>query len=351
METPTSSTSNKLKIISAIAFVAIIAIGYYGLNFYRLYFAPNVSGKQDFLYIKTGYEFEDLITDLRYQESLNDIGTFWKAADKMKLTGGKLKPGKYRLKLGMNNRALVNMLKAGNQEPVKIKFQNIRKKENFASYLGKELEQDSVTFSRYLDSAAYAEKFGFDTDNFYAMFIPNTYEIYWAVKPDEFFERMNKEYTKFWNKARKEKANALSLSPIQVTILASIVDAEALYDREMPIIAGLYLNRLEKGIKLQADPTVIFANNDFTVKRVTGPLLRKDSKYNTYLYAGLPPGPIGMPSINAIDAVLNREKNNYIYMCAKEDFSGYHNFAVSKAEHEANAKKYREALDKRNIYR
>lgn len=251
----------------------------------------------------------------------------------------------------MNNRALINMLKAGNQEPVKLKFHNIRKKESFAAYLGKELETDSATFSKYLDSATLIEKFGFNPDNFYTMFIPNTYEFYWSVTPEAFLERMNKEYLKFWTPARLQKAKTLALTPQEVTVLASIVDAEALYDSEMPTIAGLYLNRLEKGILLQADPTVIFANNDFTVKRVTGLLLRKDSKYNTYRYAGLPPGPIGMPSINAIDAVLNREKNDFIYMCAKEDFSGYHNFAVTSAQHEVNAKKYRQALDNRNIYR
>ncbi|MNL18966.1 putative aminodeoxychorismate lyase [compost metagenome] len=183
------------------------------------------------------------------------------------------------------------------------------------------------------------------------MFIPNTYEMYWNVTAMDFFDRMHKEYEKFWNDDRKQKAAALNLSPIQVSILASIVDAEALYDKEMPIIAGLYLNRLNKGILLQADPTVIFANNDFTVKRVTNSLLRVDSRYNTYKYAGLPPGPIMMPSINAIDAVLNREKNDYIYMCAKEDFSGYHNFAVTVQEHERNAKKYRDALNKRNIFK
>ncbi|RZL15585.1 MAG: endolytic transglycosylase MltG, partial [Pedobacter sp.] len=195
------------------------------------------------------------------------------------------------------------------------------------------------------------EKHGFTTENIYTMFIPNTYEIYWNVSPDAFFDKMYKEFDKFWTPERKQKATALGLDPQKAVILASIVDYEALYDKEMPTIAGLYLNRLRQGILLQADPTVIYANNDFTVKRVTGALLRVDSKYNTYKYAGLPPGPIMMPSIKAIDAVLNREKNNYIYMCAKEDFSGYHNFAETQEEHDRNAKKYRDALNKRNIYR
>lgn len=251
----------------------------------------------------------------------------------------------------MNNRSLINLIKAGNQDPVKLKFHNIRKKEEFAAYLAKSLEADSATFIKVLDSAALVEKYGFTVDNSYTMFIPNTYEMYWNTTPLEFFDRMQKEYTKFWTAERKQKAAALNLTPQQVTILASIVDGEALYDKEMPSIAGLYLNRLNKGILLQADPTVIFANGDFTVKRVTGPLLRVESKYNTYKYAGLPPGPIMMPSINAIDAVLNHEHNNYIYMCAKADFSGYHAFAETKAQHEVNAKAYRAALDKRNIFK
>lgn len=343
--------NSKTKFMVATAFIALLIGIFFGLKFYRLYFSPNVYGQQKYLYIKTGDQFEDLMANIKAQNVLKDEATFAKAATKMHLAALKLKPGKYRLKTGMNNRALINMLKAGNQEPVKLKFHNIRKKESFAAYLGKELETDSATFSKYLDSATLIEKFGFNPDNFYTMFIPNTYEFYWSVTPEAFLERMNKEYLKFWTPARLQKAKTLALTPQEVTVLASIVDAEALYDSEMPTIAGLYLNRLEKGILLQADPTVIFANNDFTVKRVTGLLLRKDSKYNTYRYAGLPPGPIGMPSINAIDAVLNREKNDFIYMCAKEDFSGYHNFAVTSAQHEVNAKKYRQALDNRNIYR
>ena len=185
-----------------------------------------------------------------------------------------LKPGRYKLNKGMNNRSIINMLKSGNQDPVKLKFQNLRKKENFAGYLSRNLEPDSLTFINLLDSAALIEKYGFNKDNSYVMFIPNTYEMYWNLNAAEFFERMHKEYEKFWTEERKQKAAALNLSPIQVSILASIVDAEALYDKEMPVIACLYLNRLNKGILLQADPTVIFANDDFTVKRVTNSLLQ-----------------------------------------------------------------------------
>lgn len=338
------------KILLAAAALIIIVGGYFGLNVYRVYMAPNVSGKENYLFVKTGATIEDVYKEIKNKDLLTNVGTFSEAAAKMDLAL-RLKPGRYKLTKGMNNRTLINMIKAGNQEAVKLKFHNFRKKENFAAYLAKNMEADSATFLKVLDSAALVEKYGFTPENSYTMFIPNTYDMYWNTSPLEFFERMQKEYEKFWNAERKQKAAALNLTPQQVTILASIVDGEALYDKEMPTIAGLYLNRLNRGILLQADPTVIFANNDFTVKRVTGALLRVESKYNTYKYAGLPPGPIMMPSINAIDAVLNHEKNNYIYMCAKEDFSGYHAFAETKAQHEINANKYRAALNKRNIFR
>ncbi|WP_442587099.1 endolytic transglycosylase MltG [Pedobacter sp. AW31-3R] len=351
MTTENTKTTRPAAKIILIAILVILAIGgFYGLKLYQVYFAANITGNEKYLYIKTGAHLDDVYKEIKSKDLLTDIGTFSEAAGKMDLAL-KLKPGRYRLKKGMNNRTLINLIKSGNQEPVKIKFQNIRKKENFAAYLSRSLEADSLSFLKVIDSAALVEKYGFTTENSYTMYIPNTYEMYWNTSPIEFFERMQKEFDKFWTAERKQKAAALNLSPQQVVILASIVDGEAIYDKEMPIIAGLYLNRLNRGILLQADPTVIFANDDFTVKRVTNALLRVDSKYNTYKYAGLPPGPIMMPSISAIDAVLNRNVNNYIYMCAKEDFSGYHAFAETKAQHEINANKYRAALNKRNIFR
>jgi len=349
-ENTTPVKKNTTKIILAVLIVLIAVGGFYGLKLYKVYFAPNISGNSAYLYIKTGARLDDVYQEIKSKDLLNDVGTFSEAAAKMDLAL-RLKPGRYKLSKGMTNRTLINHIKAGNQEPVKLKFQNIRKKDDFAGYLSKTFEADSSAFIKVLDSAALVEKYGFTTDNSYTMFIPNTYEMYWNTTPLEFFDRMQKEYDKFWTASRKQKAAALNLTPQQVTILASIVDGEAIYNKEMPIIAGLYLNRLNKGILLQADPTVIFANNDFTVKRVTNALLRVESKYNTYKYAGLPPGPIMMPSINAIDAVLSPDKNNYIYMCAKEDFSGYHAFAETKAQHEINANKYRAALNKRNIFK
>jgi UPF0755 protein len=334
-----------------VVLLVLLLVGlFFGFKFYRIYFAPNVTDSEKYLYVKTGGNLDNLYQEIKSKHILKDTGSFSKAAVKMDLALS-LKPGRYKLSQGMNNRSLINKIKAGNQDPVNLKFQNIRRKEEFAGYLSKSLEPDSMSFLKLLDSAAFVEKQGFTTENIYTMFIPNTYEMYWNTSAPEFFDKMKIEYDKFWNPERKKKAEALNMTPIQVSILASIVDAEALYNKEMPVIAGLYLNRLKRGILLQADPTVIFANGDFTVKRVTYALLKADSKYNTYKYGGLPPGPIMMPSINAIDAVLNKDDNNYLYMCAKEDFSGYHNFAETKAQHEINAKKYRDALNKLKIYK
>jgi UPF0755 protein len=350
MSNENKKVSNKQKTI-ILALLAVILVGlFFAMRFYKIYFSGNVSGKEKYLYVHTGAKLEDVYREIESNNALNDLSSFKEAAKKMELST-KLKPGRYKINRGMNNRNLINMIKAGNQEPVNLKYQNLRRKEDFAGYLSKQLEPDSATFIKLLDSAELVNEYGFTKDNIYTMFIPNTYQMYWNTPAMEFLKKMNAEYHKFWNPQRLQKAAALNLTPIQVSILASIVDGEAIYDKEMPTIAGLYLNRLSRGIRLQADPTVIFANNDFTVKRVTYQLLQVDSKYNTYKYAGLPPGPVMMPSIKALDAVLNRENNNYLYMCAKEDFSGYHNFAETKAQHEINANKYRQALNDRKIFR
>ncbi|MDQ7949150.1 MAG: endolytic transglycosylase MltG [Pedobacter sp.] len=341
----------RTKIILAILLICLFVGGIYAYSIYSTYLKPNTTGKQTYLFVRTGWTYEDLLQELRSKpDLLKDLSSFEKAAKKMNLSNG-IKPGRYALTKGMNNRTLINKIKSGNQDPVELKFQNIRKKENFAAYLAKNLEADSTAFIKVLDSTALIEKYGFNTENVYTLFIPNTYDFYWNITPVAFFEKMQKNYDKFWTAERKAKAAKQALSPIQATILASIVDWEALYDKEMPTIAQLYLNRLHQGILLQADPTVIYANNDFTIKRVTGVHLSIDSKYNTYKYAGLPPGPIMMPSIKAIEAVLNPEQNKYLYMCAKEDFSGYHNFAETREQHEINGRKYREALNKRKIFK
>lgn len=340
--------SFKAKVIIALAVFVVILLGFTAFNYYLKYFKPNVTDKQEYLYIPTGSEFNDVYKTITEKGIVKDEASFLSAAQNMEYPG-RVKPGRYRLKKGMSNRSMINMLKAGNQDPVKILFQNVRLKQTLAGMVAQKLETDSASVMKLLDSAAYVEKLGFDTNSVYAMFIPNSYEIYWNTSAEKFINRMHDEYQKFWNDDRKAKAKNIGLSPVQVSVLASIVDAEALHDKEMPTIAGLYMNRYKKGMRLEADPTVIYANNDFNIRRVLNKHLQKVSPYNTYMNKGLPPGPIAMPSIKAIDAVLDYSKHDYIYMCAKEDFSGYHAFASSLQQHLVNARKFQQALNERNI--
>ena len=340
--------SLKAKMLLALGAFLILILAGTGISYYLKYFKSNVTGNIEYLYIKTGSDFNDVYSSIKSDKIVKDSVSFYNAAQNMEYAG-KVKAGRYRLIKGMSNRAFINMLKAGNQEAVKISFQNVRLKHTLAGMVSKKIESDSSSISSLLDSTEFVQKYGFNTDNVYTMFIPNSYEIYWNTDAEKFFNRMHEEYVKFWNEDRKAKAASINLTPIEVGILASIVDGEALNDKEMPRIAGLYMNRLIKGMRLEADPTVIFAANDFTIRRVLNKHLRINSPYNTYINTGLPPGPISMPSINAIDAVLNYEKHDYIYMCAKEDFSGYHNYASTLSQHLINAKKFQQALNERNI--
>ena len=342
--------NSNLRNIAIALIVIIFAVAAFILpNFYYKFIADNVAVKEKtYLYIPSNANYDQVRDSLTQKSILKKPEYFYDLANDRELSK-KFKPGKYAITPGMNNRAIINMLIVGNQEPVQISFRNIRLKESFAGTVSKKLEFDSLSFIKLLDSAEFISQYGFDKENIYTMFIPNSYEMFWNTSSEDFFLRMNKEYKTFWNADRINKAKALNFTPQQVTILASIVDAEALADKEMPTIAGLYLNRIRKGIKLEADPTVIYANNDFTIRRVLNRHLTKESPYNTYRIKGLPPGPIMMPSINAIDAVLSPESHNYIYMCAKEDFSGYHNFATTLSEHLANARRFQQALNERNI--
>ncbi|MFB2117569.1 endolytic transglycosylase MltG [Parapedobacter sp. 2B3] len=343
----------KRRIFIALGIIAVVAFaigGTVAYKYYRSFFAPNVTVDANYLYIYTHWDFEDVMTSIGELHAVEDTAAFRWAAVKMEYPS-RVKPGKYKLEPGMNNRTLINRLGGGFQEPVKLRFENVRLKENLASVLAKQLEPDSISFINLLNDDSLATHFGFDVRNFLSMFVPNTYEFYWNTSPAQFADRMHNEYEKFWTDERRQKAEAINLDPQEVAVLASIVKGEALHTDEMPTIAGLYLNRLRKGMLLQADPTVIFANNDFSIRRVLYRHLRTDSPYNTYLYRGLPPGPIMMPSIASIDAVLNYKQHDYIYMCAKDDFSGYHNFAVTQAEHNINARKFQQALNERNIKR
>ncbi len=338
------------KFFIALGVMFVLLLAFTAFNYYFKYYGPNVTDNQQYLYIKTGSDFTDVLKTIEQKEIVKDTSAFMQVAYSEHYEN-RVKPGKYRLHKGMGNKKLIRILALGEQEQVKLSFQNVRLKETFAGMIGKKLEADSSSIIRLLDSAAYLKPFGFTPDNVYVMFMPNSYQMYWNGPAEKFFTRMNDEYQKFWTSERKDEAKKIGLTPIQTSILASIVDAEALYDNEMPAIAGLYMNRLNRGMKLEADPTLIFALKDFTIKRVLNKYKIFNSPYNTYLNTGLPPGPIMMPSVNAVKAVLNYQKHNYIYMCAKEDFSGYHNFATNMADHLVNAQKFHQALDNLNIKR
>ena len=339
---------NKKRIYIILIVCLVLMLGT-ATNFSLKLFRSNTNKQfdQGYLYIPTGSNLDDVVAIIKAQQILNNTESFKWVASKMNFKN--IKPGKYKITKGLSNIELVRLLRSGKQEPIKLTFQNIRLKTDFAGYIGKNFEIDSSAFLNMLDSIDLVRQYGFDEETIFCMFIPNTYELYWNTSKEKFFDRMQKEYVKFWNTERLAQAKAIGLSPVQVSILASIVDQEALLNREMVRIAGVYMNRLNRGIKLEADPTVIFANGDFTVKRVLYKLLQKDSPYNTYKYIGLPPGPICMPSVAAIDAVLHFEKHNYIYFCAKEDFSGLHNFASNVTEHQMNARKFQQALNNRGI--
>ncbi|MAU36806.1 MAG: aminodeoxychorismate lyase [Flavobacteriales bacterium] len=340
-----------------IAFIIIIIIGALGLV-YELYsrvYHPNVLLSKDsvekYIYIPTNSSFNEVVDILSENGLLINSSSFvWLA--KQKKYNVNIKPGRYRIDRALNNNELVNLLRSGRQDPVKVTFNNLRTIEDLAGNIANQIEADSVSILEYVGDVLFQRTLGLDDHSLACIFLPNTYEFYWNTSAEEFVSRMLKEYSNFWNTKRKQKADSLKLSYYEVSILASIVEKEQnIKLDERPEIAGLYLNRIKKGMKLQSDPTVIFANGDFSIRRVLTKDLKIDSPYNTYLYKGLPPGPICIPSINAIDAVLNANKNNYIFMCAKEDFSGYHNFAVNSREHSRNAKKYRRALNKRKIMR
>lgn len=259
-------------------------------------------------------------------------------------------PGRYKVKKGWNNIQLLDFLSRGKQTPVNLVINPMRKIGNVAFFLGKNLELDSLDFMTVLTDTVYLDSLGVDPANAMTLFIPNTYQVYWTTEVKAFISKMKKESDKFWEKdGRLDKLKALGMTKEQVYTLASIVDKETQAGIEKPTIAGLYLNRLNRGMPLQADPTVVFAANDFTIKRVTNRHIAIQSPYNTYINKGLPPGAISMATESGIDAVLNHEKHNYIYMCARPDTSGRHNFAETFEAHVQNANIYRDWLTKQGL--
>jgi len=306
--------------------------------------------KTVYVYIDEDKDYDKLLSQIRDSAKVADLGNFEMVSDRLGYKDN-LRTGRYAVKPGMTVLDLVRTLRNGNQTPTKLTFNNIRTKEDLAERISEQLMFSKEELLSLLNNEAKCKEFGFDTKTIVAMFIPNTYEFYWDINVNTFLSRMGREYKQFWNEKRTAKAQEMGLTPVQVSTLASIVEEECFYTDEYPIVAGLYYNRLQKGMLLQADPTVKFAVGDFSLQRVLNRHLEADSPYNTYKYAGLPPGPIRIPSIKGIDSVLNYQKNDYLYMVAKEDFSGRHNFSKTLAEHNRFADKYRAALNQRRIYR
>ncbi len=324
-----------------------------GYNYYQKIYEPNVVSdieKTRYLYIPTNSNIDSVIVILKKKNYLSNTKSFIWLAEK-KNYAAHIYPGRYLLTKGMNNNDLINLLRKGEQKPLKLIFNNIRTVEELAGCVGKQIEADSSEIIKLMLNNDYVKDLGFNKNTFSCIFIPNTYEFWWNTSAKAFINRMYKEYLKFWNPKRLEQAKNNNLSPQEVITIASIVDEETWKNDEMPRIAGVYINRLQRRIPLQADPTIKFAVGDFSIKRVLTKHLKVESPYNTYKHYGLPPGPISIPSIAAIDAVLNYEHHKYLYFCAKDDFSGYHNFAKNLNEHNRNARAYRRALNKKRIWK
>ncbi|MBM3420263.1 MAG: endolytic transglycosylase MltG [Bacteroidetes bacterium] len=334
-----------------ILFTVILA-SVVAFSVYRTFFFPNVGvgSGGGVLHIISGAGFDEVVDSLKSGRLIINEKSFRLAAKARKYTEV-IRPGRYLIEEGMSNYRLINMLRAGMQEPVRITFNNVRTIHEFAGRIGRQIEADSAVLVQFLEDESNYSSDGFRKETVMAVFIPDTYEVYWNITPRGFYQRMLREYNGFWNDERRARAGARNLTPVEVSIIASIVDDEVAKEDEKPRIAGVYLNRLRTGMPLQACPTIKFALNDFTITRVLNEHMLVDSPYNTYKYRGLPPGPVRFPTISGLDAVLNAEKHEYLYFSAKADFSGYHNFSRTLAEHNRYAAEYHRELNRRGIYR
>lgn len=337
-----------MKKVLLVLFLLLLVVG--GFIAFKL-FGPNTGpmSKGNYLYIHTGATYDDVKRELQDGGYINDIWAFQLLAERADYPA-RVKAGKYKVNNGMSIYNLVRMLRSGRQEPVKLVINKLRTEDDFVRFVCTKLEADSAKMRQLLADNNYLSGFGLGDNTAMCAVIPDTYEFYWNTSAEKAFGKIAGYYNQFWTDERKQKAKAQGLTQQQVSILASIVDEETNKNDEKGNVASVYMNRLKKGMRLQADPTVKFAIGDFSIKRITGVHTAYGSPYNTYAVAGLPPGPICTPSKKSIDAVLNAPATDYIYFCAKEDFSGYHRFASNYAEHMKNAKLYQQALNARGIH-
>lgn len=320
--------------------ILIASIGWY------IIIKENSSNKETIVYIHENTSVDTLIDILKSNSAIQNSHSFKIASQIWKLEG-KIKPGRYKIEPKKNNKQLVRQFILGLQEPHNLILAgNIRTPQKLSSIISEKISSDSLEVYNTLTDSLLIDSLGFTQYSFPAMFILNTYQIYWTTTPKDLIIRLNKEYQKFWNSERKAKANALNLTPVQVITLASIVAQESNLKSEHKKIAGVYINRLKRGMPLQADPTIKFALNDPSIKRILYKHLTVKSPYNTYKKTGLPPGPIVLTNESVIDAVLNYQKHNYLYFCADSSLDGSHNFATTLAQHNRNARAYQAAISR-----
>lgn len=342
-------------LIAVIVVAAVITAGILGWFYTNVWKKPFLSDGEDVLiYIPTGSDFNALLSNISSLNTTADSTTFDLFARQKNLPNN-IKPGRYVIPASFTMNDVINLLRSGKQTPINVTFSHVTTQEDLAGKIAKQIEADSISILREINNKNRSWPDKINPNNNRAVFIPNTYEFYWNTTASEWVERMIVEYHSFWNETRRRQAKAINLCPHRVTILASIVEKETIKRDEMPKVAGLYLNRLQNNWKLQSDPTVIFAiqqsNPNFNPRRVLYDDLKFDSPYNTYVVSGLPPGPIGFPSITAINAVLNADQHDYFYMCANPDSPGYHSFARNNREHEQNKQRYVKWLQKQGIRR
>lgn len=344
-----------MKIISKIFFIVSFSIiVFISLLGFKIFFKSNTSFEDNFvyLYIESGSSSEDLISSI--SNYIIDIDTFRKAAKTKKYLEN-IKAGRFKLNKGDNNNNIINSLRSKNI-PVKVTFNNIQTIQELSAYISNKIEADSVSLLNSFTDKDFLKNLNLTSDSVLSLFLPNTYEFFWNTSADDFREKMVKEFNIYWNENRIKKASKINLNPIEVSILASIVQKETPKVDERPTIAGVYLNRLSKGMKLQADPTIVYVIKrqkgfDKTIKRVLYKDLRIRSDYNTYLNKGLPPGPIVTPDFSAIEAVLNPATHNFIFFVADVSNPGYHLFSRTLLEHNRKKRQYTIWLKERNIKR
>ncbi len=318
---------------------------------YQLLYSTNVyivKDQEKYIDIPTGSDFEDVKKSL-YSKGYIIHRKDFELVAKLKKYDLAIKPGRYILSPEMGNMELIDKLRSGNQDPVKVTFNSVRFADQLAGRIATQIEADSLSLILLMKDTAFLDSMGVDPSSLFTIMIPNTYEFYWNTTARQFISRMKSESDKFWSDGREEKLKNLNLNKLEVMTLASIVEKETNKNDEKARIAGVYVNRLKNGWLLEADPTLVFAHGNFAIKRVLNIYKEIDSPYNTYKNPGLPPGPICLPSVSSIDAALSPEQHTYMFFCAKEDFSGYHSFAATLDQHNVNAWKYQQALNKRRI--